>query len=265
MIQLTTNLSAGLLALIHLKSIRIDGVEVGPYLNIKKLERYKQQLQELKFFFHHGGLLPRLRWFPGTARQMEVYLCCTQSPWLSFHYSLIPPGYAWLGARAGLYLPPPDFEGSVRWSIDAIDRLKKYHLPLLLENMPTFPTCRYAFETAAESIKDILVQTNVDFLLDLAHARIVASVFGLDVHDYIERLPLDKMRQVHVSGPRFRNGHMYDAHEDMLEEDYALLKWVLARTKPEVVTLEYFRDRDKLYRQLIYLEKIIHTDYPGHR
>jgi len=29
----------------------------------------------------------------------------------------------------------------------------------------------------------------------------------------------------------------------MGKEDYALLKWALAPTDPEVVTLEYFRDR----------------------
>jgi hypothetical protein len=259
MIKLSANLSDGLVALIRSKSIHIDGVEVGPYLSLGQIENYRQQLPDCTFFFHHGNLLPRLRWIPGTAGRLQVYLRCTQSPWLSFHYSLIPPGYAWLGAKAGLYLPPPDIKVSAGWSVGAIEELKEYHLPLLLENMPAFSTRKYAFETAAENIVDVLTKTNVDLLLDIAHTRSVASVFGLDVHDYIESLPLERVRQVHVSGPRLKNGHLYDAHDEMLEEDYALLKWVLMRTKPEIVALEYFRDKDALRRQLTRIEEIIHA------
>ncbi len=135
--------------------------------------------------------------------------------------------------------------------------MKSIHLPVLLENMPSFPTDKYAFDTSAENITEILDLTNAGFLLDIAHARVVASVFGLDVYDYIDRLPLERVRQIHTSGPRTRKGVLYDAHEDLQEEDYELLKWVLTRKKPEVVTLEYFRDREKLWEQLIRIEEII--------
>jgi hypothetical protein len=79
----------------------------------------------------------------------------------------------------------------------------------------------------------------------------------VDVHDYVDDLPLERVRQIHISGPRVRNGHFYDAHEDLGKEDYELLKWVLMRIKPEIVTLEYFKDRDKIREQLIRIEEII--------
>jgi uncharacterized protein (UPF0276 family) len=259
MIQLTASLSAGLVELVRSKTVPIDAVEVGPWFSIKQIQNYRQQLPGWRFYLHHSNLISRLRWIPGTAKLLQAYLECTQSPWLSFHYSLLPPGYVWLGETFGLYPPPPDFERSVKWFVDEIDRLKRLNLPLLLENMPSFPAEKYAFETSVENIAEILAATDVDFLLDIAHARVVASVFGLDVYDYIDNLPLERVRQIHTSGPRARNGYLYDAHEDLQEEDYGLLKWVLLRKKPEVVTLEYFRDREKLCEQLLRIEEIINT------
>ena len=69
---------------------------------------------------------------------------------------------------------------------------------------------------------------------------------GISPVEYLKQLPLHKVRQIHLSGPRPRSGYLYDAHEAMGEEDYALLEWALGQTDPEVVTLEYFREREAL-------------------
>lgn len=257
MIQLTANISEGLISLIREKSVQIDAVEVGPWFSVEQILKYRQQLPGWKFYLHHSNLISRLKWIPGTRNLLRTYIECTQSPWLSFHYSLLPPGYAWLGARFGLYLPPPNYKSESKRFVEEVDNLKLHNIPLLLENMPTFPTSKYAFNTSTNQIREILTQTDVGFLLDIAHARVVASIFGVDVHDYIDALPLERVRQIHISGPRVKNGYFYDAHEDLGEEDYELLNWVLMRKKPEVVTLEYFKDRDKIREQLIRIEKII--------
>lgn len=257
MIQLTANLSPGLVELIRSKSVHVDGIEVGPWFRVEQICEYRRLFPEWKFYFHHSNLIPRLKWIPGTRKLLRAYIACTQSPWISLHYSTLPPGYAWLGTKLGLYLPPPDFERSIQWFVSEVNHLKDFGLPVLLENMPSFPTGRYAFETHTENITRILDLTETGFLLDLAHARVVASVFGLDVHDYINKLPLEKVRQIHISGPRLKDGYLYDAHEDLQDEDYALLACVLAKKKPEVVTLEYFRDQAKLCEQLLRLDTIV--------
>jgi len=231
---------------------------VGPWFSLDQIRHYQQQLPDWKFYFHHSNLISRLKWVPGTAELLQGYLQCTQSPWISAHYSLLPPGHVWLAARFGWYLPPPDPIKASKWFAEEVGKLMQLSgLPVLLENMPSFPTRKYAFETAAESISEILNRTDSMFLLDLAHAQVAASVFDLDVTEYLSSLPLEKVMQIHVSGPRFMNGRLYDANEDLQEEDYLLLEWVLRRTNPQMVTLEYFKDRQKLYTQLIHLQEII--------
>jgi hypothetical protein len=80
----------------------------------------------------------------------------------------------------------------------------------------------------------------VGLLLDLAHARIAAHNRGEDVCAYLSALPLERVREIHVCGPGpDRSGVLQDEHQEMGEEDYALLDWTLERTHPLVVTLEY--------------------------
>lgn len=257
MCNLSTNLSRSLIKLLEVDQTIVDAVEVGPWLSTQKIQDFRQQRPDLPIFLHFNNLISRLRWIPGTRKSLSDYLRVTQSRWLSFHFSHLPPGYAWAANRLGIYLPPPDYERSSQLFMAELERLKNFHLPLLIENMPSFRSLKYRFEIETKNIAGILKSAGADFLLDIAHAQVAASVLKMDVHQYLDDLPLQKVLQIHVSGPRPKNGILYDAHEELQEEDYRLLKWVLERSKPEVVTLEYFRQKDILERQLKCLRKLI--------
>ena len=97
----------------------------------------------------------------------------------------------------------------------------------------------------------------VEHLLDLAHARLAAAFRGQAVEEYVAALPLERVRQIHVSGIRRRNGRWYDAHESLQEEDYRLLEWALDRCDPAMVTLEYFRQDAPLRDQIGCLAEIV--------
>jgi uncharacterized protein (UPF0276 family) len=124
-----------------------------------------------------------------------------------------------------------------------IRKLKqKTRLPVILENMPALPALDTQVESDPETISRILQETGCNMLLDLGHARIAAAHRKIDVKEYLGQLPLSSVQQIHVSGIRQKNGIFFDAHETLQEEDYALLEWTLERTRPEIVTLEYFQE-----------------------
>ena len=77
------------------------------------------------------------------------------------------------------------------------------------------------------------------------------------MNQMIVLLPLDRVVQIHVSGPRVQEGRLVDVHETLQAIDYELLRFVLARTDPQVVTLEYIRDRDALREQLVQLRSLL--------
>jgi hypothetical protein len=257
MFKLSTNLSRPLIELLEADQIIVDAVEAGPWLSTQKIHEFRQRWPDLPVFLHFNNLVSKLRWVPGTGKSLSDYLRVTQSSWLSFHYSLLPPGYIWAANHLGIYLPPPDFERSSHLFIAEVEKLNTLHLPLLIENMPSFASLKYRFEIETKNITRILEDTDADFLLDMAHAQVAASVLELDVRHYLDGLPLQKVRQIHVSGVRQKGGALYDAHEELQDEDYRLLRWVLKRCYPEVVTLEYFREKDSLERQLKCLQELI--------
>ena len=115
---------------------------------------------------------------------------------------------------------------------------------------------RYRFESEPAVIAKVLEETQTALLLDLAHARIAARARGISSQDYITALPLERTQQIHMAGVREgSDSQLYDAHEPLLEEDYQLLEWTLERTKPQLLTLEYFReDPQALSNQLSRLQ-----------
>ena len=260
--RLTTNLSDPLLELIRDGKAPIDAVEVGPWFSVRQIRQYRQTLPQLPFYFHGGDLIDRVGLIPGALSRIAAYLRCTESPWVSMHITMWLPGMVWLMLRRGWRVPRPDPERATRRLIRQVVHLARaIQAPVLLENTPPFPFEGYDFEAQPERITEVLERTGCGFVLDTGHARISAAVLGMDVHDYVKRLPLDRVLQVHISGPRVRDGRLVDAHEPLQEVDYALLDFLLARTCPQVVTLEYTREREALREQLYRLRDILDA-YP---
>ena len=117
-------------------------------------------------------------------------------------------------------------------------------VPLLLENAPDSDEERSKFglypQVEADFIAEFVRSNDVFFLLDIAHAKVAALYRGWDVKGYFSNLPLERMKELHISGSGFDdNGVITDTHNPMRDEDCELLEWVLSRTSPEIVTLEY--------------------------
>jgi uncharacterized protein len=118
-------------------------------------------------------------------------------------------------------------------------------------------------------IRTVLRQANMGLLLDTAHLRCSAHNQGRDVREYALALPLETVREIHVAGIRRKSdGQLNDSHGEIDEADYELLAWLLERTQPQMVTLEYggtgpvyerpgMSDPDALRRQLARLKEML--------
>jgi uncharacterized protein (UPF0276 family) len=139
-------------------------------------------------------------------------------------------------------------------------RLKQWlPMPLLLENLDYHPDSAYEYVCEPLFITAVLDAVDCGFLLNVAHARVSAHNLGFDEERYFRSLPLFRAREVRISGPRFRRNRMADVHEPLQGEDWEALTFILARTEPEVVTLECIKDRDLLKDQLQRLHAILQS------
>ena len=258
MIRLTTNYSEALAKLIRSKDAPIDGIEVGPWFTPEKIESLRQELPDFQFQYHASSFITRYQYQHKALNQLHAYLACTQSQWVSLHIELLPAHVYTLSSRFGLHLPQPKIERAkdkfMRQLSHVVESVK---IPVILENLTSLPQEKYAYAANPSLISEIVETTNSGLLLDIAHARAAASYRGMSVESYLEKLPLERIVQIHVSGVREKGRYLHDTHEAMQDEDYAILNWVLEKSEPEVVTLEYIREMGKLREQLWRLREII--------
>ncbi len=181
-------------------------------------------------------------------------------PGFRLHIELLPLLVYRLGSRFGLNLPPPKPERARSKLVNQITGIQDaLDVPIILENLASLPAKKYAYAASPATIREIVVGTGSGLLLDLAHAWVAASNQAMKDEQYLEKLPLEQVKQIHISGPRKQRDHLQDAHESLSEEDYALLDWTLQRTSPQIVTLEYIREPQALRQQLWQLREIIHS------
>lgn len=261
MVQLTSDLSGPLLGLLSDDQAPIDGVEVGSWFSVRELCAYRLMLPDLPFYFHGGDLIEQVGVMPGATSRIAAYVRCTGSPWVSMHLTMRLPGLVRLMLRRGWRMPLPDIRRAVRRLMRQVKRLAATTgVPVLLENVEPLPFQGSEFEVQPQQIADVVQGADCGFVLDIGHARVAANVLDLGVQDYLQSLPMERVQQVHVSGPRLHNGRLADVHESLQEIDYELLDFVLARTQPQVVTLEYIRERQALREQLVRLRGMLAAD-----
>jgi uncharacterized protein (UPF0276 family) len=258
MLKLAANLSDPLISLIESGDVSLDMIEVGPWYTVDSICESKQKNPDFQFLYHGSNQITGMGFKPRTIPHIRSYIECTQSPWVSMHISLLLPGVWLMYQRLGLIMPTLPIKWSIGLYRRKVSRLKRaIKVPLILENMPGLPFPGYDQESNPDTIRRILDAGGCDFLLDIAHARVAADIQNIDVYSYLAALPLYHVIQLHISGPRVHDGKLYDEHEVLQDEDYKILEWVLTQTKPKVLTLEYFRERNALSDQLKRLRSII--------
>lgn len=117
---------------------------------------------------------------------------------------------------------------------------------VIVENVPYQDPKRTVARAVIEPqvIRQVIEATGCGLLLDLSHARITAQQLGWDEKKYIARLPVERLRELHVTGLAFHEGYLID-HLPMTDDDWAFLDWALGRiragewARPWALAFEY--------------------------
>jgi uncharacterized protein (UPF0276 family) len=234
-------------ALLASGAVHVDRIKVGSWIGANRLA-YPALLH-----ISRGAIWPRVgRWIAEQVRLTRL----VDAPWTSVHLDIGLP-YAIYRWPLTALLPRSVAE---RWAVRTLRRWgAQSPVPLVAENMPPWKRDRPAYVIDPAFIARVIEGVGCGLLLDLAHARVSAHRRGQPARNYISQLPLDRLTEIHISGPRPSpaNGQLMDAHEPPQEEDYTLLAWVLERAQPQAVTLEYDRDRAQLEAQLLRLRELL--------
>ena len=116
-----------------------------------------------------------------------------------------------------------------------------------------------------EVVRDVIEETGCGLLLDISHARQAARELQMDPQQYIKKLPLHRLREVHITGIQIFNDFWIDKlhnagisyidyeryanqpidHLPMQWQDWEFFQWALDNisqghwNKPDIIAFEY--------------------------
>lgn len=128
---------------------------------------------------------------------------------------------------------------------------------ILVENNNHLLTNAYDVITDADFIKEVVEENNIFLLLDISHAEMTAYNKKIDFKEYIQKLPMKRCLQIHLSRYIVRNEIAIDSHEELQTDNWSNFKNIAETTNIlKYVTIEYYKDGNKLLHQLNILRKI---------
>jgi hypothetical protein len=135
---------------------------------------------------------------------------------------------------------------------------RQFPMPILLENGPLYFRLPSSTMTQADFIRAICDRTEVGLLLDLAHFYISSQAMGFDAERELDKLPLDRVVEVHLSGVDEQPGGSWDNHAMRAPEGVRrLFEQTLERVMPRAVTLEY--NWSSVFPRAVVLEELART------
>jgi uncharacterized protein len=108
--------------------------------------------------------------------------------------------------------------------------------------IPGHPILRPAGEP--EVIREVIETAGCGLLLDISHARMSAHYLGMDEYEYMQRLPVTRLRELHFAGIHVIHGILRD-HLSIQPQDWLALEWVLENihrgewSEPWMLAFEY--------------------------
>jgi hypothetical protein len=121
-------------------------------------------------------------------------------------------------------------------------------VPLGLENITYYAPLGEPEMREEDFVAEVLDATGAALLLDVNNVYVNARNHGFDPIAWLEKMPLDRVVQLHVAGNHtWDDGMLVDTHgADVNDPVHELMAWVIERTGPKPVVLE----RDQLIPSL---------------
>jgi len=229
--------------LLERKPTSVSWLEIHPENYVNRGGRYQEMLELAQRdwpIITHGlsTCLGALEPFDSDyLKELGLFLSDREIPWHSEHLCLGAVGDRFFHDL--LPLPFTDEAAQIASQRlievrDAIDR------PLALENASYYaPQCDDGL-AEADFVVDVLERSDAKLLLDVNNIYVNSRNFDFDPKAYIDKIPADRVIQIHVAGHFVReDGLRIDTHGEPVPNDvYQLLDYTLRRIGAVPVLLE---------------------------
>jgi len=180
--------------------------------------------------------------------EFSKFVKITNQKWLSFHFDYKPKYMC------------TDFDETIKRNICKIREYCGENIQILIENVPPVNNVQdWCMEPVI--ISNYCEKYDFGFVLDIPHAFITSKSRGETFDEYVKKLPLGRVKEIHVSGwTELSDGRLHDSHTICKHNVYKLLESVLYLTPNcEMISIEYSPQTE--FTTLSNMEKIEEYKY----
>jgi uncharacterized protein len=137
-------------------------------------------------------------------------------------------------------LPIPYTEDTLAHVADKIGQVQDFlGRRLLIENPTTYLELKSSTMTESEFVVRLLERADCGLLLDINNVYVNSVNHGFDPIEYLEKIPSERIGQIHLAGHSQQNGYLIDTHDaPVADEVWALLKWITTKKGKFTTMLE---------------------------
>jgi uncharacterized protein len=186
-----------------------------------------------------------------TLDHIAHFVSMTQTPWIGEHLAFIsadaltggdPVDDGSGGTVELTYTVCPQLSAETvrRVGENLVTLRSRFDVPIILENSPQYFPIPGSTMSMPEFVAKVVEHCDVDLLLDITHWLITAGNMKMDPLATLESIPLERVREVHLSGLSQQSGRWWDDHSiPVPDQALDLLAKIAARLRPKAVTFEY--------------------------
>lgn len=158
-------------------------------------------------------------------------------PWWSDHLCLTGAAHA----RVHDLLPLPHTPEVRQHVVDRIRRLMDQTGRLFaLENVSSYLSWRASLIPEWDFLSEIAEASDCALLLDVNNIYVSACNHGFDPQDYLDRIPMDRVVQIHLAGHTIKEGYRLDTHDQpVCDAVWDLYREAIARAGPVSTLIEW--------------------------
>ncbi|MCA9636333.1 MAG: DUF692 domain-containing protein [Myxococcales bacterium] len=180
-----------------------------------------------------GGVDPLDPRFFGELRR---FLDRHPTPWYSDHLCFCNRG----GELHDLLPLPFTTRTATRTAARIREAQERLERPMLVENVSYYLALGESEHDEPDFIVEVIERADCGLLLDVNNAYVNAQNHGFDPLEWLARIPLERVRQLHVAGHEpWDDATLVDTHGAAVRDEvYDLMAWVVERIGPVPVLLE---------------------------
>ena len=170
-------------------------------------------------------------------KRLKALTRITKTPWVSDHL-------CWgrlEGAHFHDLLPLPYTREVIDYVSERARIVQDYlELPFALENLSSYVTFKEDEMPEWEFYSAIVEKADIHMMLDVNNIYVSSRNHGFDPEDYIDRIPLERVLQIHLAGHTDHGDYILDTHDNhVIDEVWQLYAKVYPRTKGVSTLLEW--------------------------